>query len=249
VSYAPEVLAPSEELEPERSSTLPILVYQRVARRAPGTDIRTVDPAAFERQVAALAERGYRGVQLDEWLRARAGSRPLDGRLVAISFDHAYRDFLDYAWPSLERFGFPVTLFVVTDAVGGQAGAWGVEEGAPLLSWDELVSLRARGARIGSGSASHRVLTGAPSERVAREAASSRLALESRLGEPVRWFAYPFGAEDEVVQHIVGACGYTCGLTRRSGRAALQDSPLSLPRIEVRADIELEAFLAEIEPR
>jgi peptidoglycan/xylan/chitin deacetylase (PgdA/CDA1 family) len=243
------VLPPADhERQPlARTAKLPILLYHRIARSA--ADARTITPEAFERQLAALAERGYRGVHLDDWLSAQLRGAPLDGRCVAVTFDHGYRDFLDYAWPSLERFGFPVTLFVVTDAVGGEAGPWGVQEGAPLLAWEELAYLKARGARVGSGSASHRVLTGASSELVAREAASSRLALESRLEEPARAFAYPFGAEDEVVQHIVGACGYACGLTRRRGHAALWDSPLSLPRIEVRADMDVHAFLSEVEPR
>jgi peptidoglycan/xylan/chitin deacetylase (PgdA/CDA1 family) len=249
VTYAPELLPLQDDEREEALATakLPILLYHRIARAA--ADPRTVTPDALERQLAALVERGYRGVHLDDWLSAQRRGAPLDGRCVGVTFDHGYRDFLDHAWPSLERFGFPVTLFVVTDAVGGKAGPWSAADGAPLLSWDELAFLRGRGVRVGSASASHRVLTGATSELVAREAVSSRLALETRLGAPARAFAYPFGAEDEVVQHIVGACGYACGLTRRRGRAGLWDSPLSLPRIEVRGDMDLHTFLDAVESR
>lgn len=40
--------------------------------------------------------------------------RPLPPRAVLITFDDAYRDFAEHAWPILKRYHIPVALFVAT---------------------------------------------------------------------------------------------------------------------------------------
>jgi peptidoglycan/xylan/chitin deacetylase (PgdA/CDA1 family) len=250
VRYAPDLLpTPARGAdEPGGTAALPILHYERVAPLTDGRtlDGRTVEPDAFAGQLRLLRERGYQGASLDEWVRAVARGAALEGRRVAITFALPYRSFADHAWPLLERSGFSATVFVPTDLVGGAAPRGSADPGAPLLGWDDIVTLRARGVRFGSASASYRALAGCPPEEVAREAVLSRLALEERLGAAVRAFAYPHAVEDEVVQHVIGACGYACALSGRPGRAALSAPLLSLPRVAVPAGLGATEFLARV---
>lgn len=106
-----------------------ILMYHRVAATAVDPWGLSVAPATFERQMAYLA-RTRRPVHLD-WLAAelRAGRRPR--RAVAVTFDDAYRDVLQNAWPVLVRHQVPATVFVVSGAIGSEDGYW----------WDELAEL------------------------------------------------------------------------------------------------------------
>lgn len=99
------------------SSTLRVLAYHRVGDPAGRRDL---DPSMvsatageFERQVRHLARR-YSVVGLDRVVDALLEDRPLPSRPVLITFDDAYRDFRDVAWPILRRYDLPATLFVPT---------------------------------------------------------------------------------------------------------------------------------------
>jgi len=103
---------------------LAVLTYHRVdepgARPWLYPSLLSATPAAFEAQMAALVTR-HRPIGLPDLLAAHRGVRPLPRRALLVTFDDAYRDFLDNAWPILRRHGIPATLFVPTgypDAVG-----------------------------------------------------------------------------------------------------------------------------------
>jgi len=96
---------------------LRILAYHRVAelRDTPAVDSRTVSatPEGFVLQMKHLA-RFYRIVSMPEVLEAVEKGRPLPKRAVLITFDDAYADFAEIAWPILKQFRFPATMFVPT---------------------------------------------------------------------------------------------------------------------------------------
>ena len=65
-------------------------------------------------------------LSLAEVLEVRDGRRTLPPRAVMITFDDAYVDFIEHAWPALRRHGAPVTMFVPTAYPGdpGRAFWW-----------------------------------------------------------------------------------------------------------------------------
>ena len=106
-----------ERLAPRRPGLLRVLTYHRLARLdgLPDGDPSLVSaaPDEFERQMAWLARR-YQPVGLPQVYDAFAGGPSLPAQAVLVTFDDAYRDFADLAWPVLRRLGIPVTLFVPT---------------------------------------------------------------------------------------------------------------------------------------
>ena len=238
---------PASEVRADGPATdrLPILVYHRVASKGAESRFR-ITPEAFEEQLAYMRSAGFRSVGLDEWGAAMDARRPLPGRAVMLTFDDGYRNFAEYAWPLLRRYGFGAVLFVIADEVGGW-NRWSERgERIELLGWDELVRLRDEGVDVGSHSATHRRMTELSPVEIARQAARSRAELARRLGEPPPAFAYPYGATDGVVQHLVGACGYRYGLAVSGVRCRLQDRPLAMPRVEVASEDGLPAFIVKL---
>jgi peptidoglycan/xylan/chitin deacetylase (PgdA/CDA1 family) len=61
------------------------------------------------------------------------------------------------------------------------------------MTWHDLASLRADGHTIGSHTLSHQRLSAISGDERKREILDSADVLQKRLGESVRWFAYPFG--------------------------------------------------------
>jgi peptidoglycan/xylan/chitin deacetylase (PgdA/CDA1 family) len=164
-----------------------------------------------------------------------------------LTFDDAYVDFAETAWPILRRYGFDATLFVVSGHTGG-TNEWDRQLGEKLdlLGWDALRALHAAGVTIGAHTDTHPQLTSLTSREVACQAARSRRRIEQELGVPVRAFAYPYGDRDELVEHIVGSCGFTLGFTCIARRLHVNDAPLSLPRIEVEGSDDLATFARKL---
>lgn len=96
---------------------LRILTYHRVARLADTeyVDVRSVSatPQAFLGQMQHVA-RHYHAVSTPEVLEAIDKHRSLPRKAVLITFDDAYADFTEFAWPILKALQLPITMFVPT---------------------------------------------------------------------------------------------------------------------------------------
>src|SRR5687768_15139138 len=110
-----------ERLFPRSQSVLTVLAYHRVEQPGRRTELDpallSATPEAFERQVAYIA-RACSPLSLDEVLAVRRGEAAMPPRAVLLTFDDAYRDFAEHAWPVLRRHGVPATLFVPTAYAG-----------------------------------------------------------------------------------------------------------------------------------
>ncbi len=227
---------------------LPILMYHRVSATGAKHSARyRITPDALEAQLAYLRDAGFQSVDASELTQSLELRQPIPGRRVLLTFDDAYVDFAETAWPLLKRYGFGAILFVVSGCTGG-TNEWDhrLGEVLPLLGWDALRSLHADGVTIGAHTVTHPQLTGLSPREVAFEAARSRRIIQQELNAPVHTFAYPYGDRDETVEQIVGSCGYTLGFTCRHRAMHVTDQPLSLPRIEVQGSDTLEIFVRNL---
>lgn len=96
---------------------LRVLTYHRVANGVESSTLTprliSTTPDNFREQVAYLA-RHYDVVSMAEVLEALQYRRRLSSRSVLITFDDAYVDFKETAWPILREHCLPATLFVPT---------------------------------------------------------------------------------------------------------------------------------------
>lgn len=236
------------DAEAEPAAAAPVLMYHRIAEDGPDAlaPYRT-SPAAFEHQLRFLRRRGFHSLSPEAWDAAARSPLPLRGRPVMITFDDAYVDFAEAAWPILERNGFTAHVFAPTDKVGGAAD-WdaGYGEPAPIMDWPEIRALAARGVTFGSHLASHTRADLLDTATLLEEAARSRALLERAVGRPVRTVAPPFGAVDARTAQVLRQAGFTRLFLAHGGAARPYGPPLATPRIEVRGDDDIEAFAAKL---
>lgn len=105
-----------ERRQAEQPGLLRVLTYHRVDDPARGAGVYPrimVCPEEFERQMRHVASR-YTVVSMAQALEAFRGGSALPPRALLITFDDAYVDFAEHAWPILRKHGLPVTLFVPT---------------------------------------------------------------------------------------------------------------------------------------
>ncbi len=239
----------AEACASESAAAVPILMYHSVADDGPPELAPyRVSPRAFREQLRYLRRHGYYSTTLEEWGACIAARRPLPGRPVILTFDDGYKNFIENAWPLLERADFKATLFVVTEKVG-QLADWdkAASEPLPLMSWQDLKELHAKGLEIGSHSASHQDFTAIPAEGVMAEGQRARARLREELGAEATVIAFPWGRGNGAVRRVLARSGYRIGLTTWGGHSTLADDPMNLPRIEIFGDDDIAAFAHKLE--
>jgi peptidoglycan/xylan/chitin deacetylase (PgdA/CDA1 family) len=199
-------------------ATMPlVLMYHSVSPYDKDPFEVTVTPQRFEQQMRWLRGRGLRGVSMGELLSTAA-----DGRArgqVGLTFDDGYQDFVTYATPVLQRYGFTATAFVLAGRLGGD-NAW--DRPGPrkaLLTPDQVRQVAQTGMEIGSHGLEHVSLPEADDPRLSAETVRSRAILQELLGQQILGFCYPYGHEDARVVEAVRAAGYDYACTVRPSPA------------------------------
>jgi peptidoglycan/xylan/chitin deacetylase (PgdA/CDA1 family) len=154
---------------------------------------------------------------------------------VVLTFDDGFRNVYEHALPVLQIYGFPATVFLVTDYCE-KTNSWPGQtvriEGESLLRWREIQEMSRAGISFGSHTRTHSDLRTLSIQQAEEELAGSKKAIADVTGSPVDTLAYPYGAYDAVVrdlarQHFRLACSTRLGFVKR-------DSDLfALERIEM----------------
>jgi peptidoglycan/xylan/chitin deacetylase (PgdA/CDA1 family) len=95
----------------------------------------TVSPARFDEQCRILAERGMRGISLDEAEAYLFDGEGLPDGSLLLTFDDGYADNYFYALPILHKYGHKAVCFPVADRLEAQP--------EPRAPYDEVLSGRA----------------------------------------------------------------------------------------------------------
>lgn len=226
--------------------TVTVLCYHRFGS---GDSKMVVSPAQFEAQMAYLANNGYHVVRLADLQAFMAGELALPAKSVAITFDDGYESMHRHAFPVLQKYKFPATVFVYSDFIGAR----------DALSWRQLEELARSGlVDLQAHSQTHRNLAERqPDEsdevyrkKVEAELRVPRAVLERRLAPlelQVRQFAYPFGSANAVVLDAMQRADYEMGLTVTAGGNAFFAAPLMLRRTMIFGDHSLAEFQARLQ--
>ena len=90
-----------------------ILVYHRVSPAEDGRYLQPVGPDSFRKQIKYIAEH-FEILRLDQLVALIRSARSLPERAAVITLDDGYKDNYQYAYPLLQQYEIPVTMFVAT---------------------------------------------------------------------------------------------------------------------------------------
>lgn len=116
-----------------RVSGIPILAYHRIyPHNAENKLVREliVDPDSFKRQANYLKSH-YDVVSLEHAVSNMQKGFNTKKKVAVITFDDAYADNFEFAYPVLRQYRLPATIFVSTGFIGRSDGFW----------WDALASV------------------------------------------------------------------------------------------------------------
>jgi peptidoglycan/xylan/chitin deacetylase (PgdA/CDA1 family) len=159
---------------------------------------------AFERQIDMLRDKGN-FVATNEALEMLRGEVPVDGSYFHLSFDDGLDCIARNAAPVLDAAGVPVLVFVNSALAGTpfpeERVAWelATNYAAPLkvMNWETLVRT---GFEVGAHTRTHVRLADISNDqqRLEREIIDCKIEVETKLGRPCQYFAWPFGRLSDV---------------------------------------------------
>ncbi len=175
------------------NAPMSVLFYHRVADSHPNP--WTISHAAFEQHVDYCRE--HCELLSLEALQNRSMQGRNHSHTVTFTFDDGYAENCRFAIPLLIRHRVPCTYFVTLDNVlTGKPFQHDLARGIPLPcnTIDELRAMVDGGIEIGLHTRTHADLSGYPSAEVCeREIVAAAAELGDLIGQPIRYFAFPYG--------------------------------------------------------
>mgnify|MGYP000524168691 FL=1 len=197
----------NEYLISEKNLEIPIFLYHHIVKEESEIqyDYMQTTEKTFEEQIRGLENLGYHFISYQDLIDYNNGQKKLYKKSCVLTFDDGCRDIYTNAYPILQKYNIPFTMFVVTNAVGADGCA----------SWEELKEMQDSGlALIASHSTNHTEFNKLSVEETLENVDSSYKALEENLGEQkTKIFTYPYGLYSQEQLEPLKEEGYVINLT------------------------------------
>jgi peptidoglycan/xylan/chitin deacetylase (PgdA/CDA1 family) len=112
-------------------------------------------------------------------------------------------------------------------------GSYRLASSSAMLSWSEVTTMASAGIEFGSHTKSHALLDQISSKEIRDEICSSKKLIETKLGVPVDFIAYPNGNYNDEVIALSQEAGYIGGFTCDVGFNTNSDRPFTMKRKHV----------------
>lgn len=204
-----------------------ILMYHSID---PSGSVISTHESVFRRHVEWLAASELSVVDCATLIDMRPGESG-----IAITFDDAFTNFAELAWPILRDHGLSATLFVPTDHVG-MTNRWNADVDLhipelPILDWSTLGKLAEEGVILGSHTCSHNDLRTLQPDRVHSELLGSATVIAAETGVRPTSLAYPFGHTTPAVIETARAV-YDIAVNTEMRTITDKDDRHSVPRLD-----------------
>ena len=207
---------------------VPILCYHQFTN-GPAKQQLEVSAADFRAQLQYLRDNNFTVLSMAQVEAILNDKLPMPERAVVLTIDDGYRSVYDVAFPIIQEFNYPFTLYVYTDFVGGGAA----------MTWQQLTEVQRSGLiDVQSHTKTHTSLSRLSTDetnsqylaRIQTELAASREVLQKKLGHSVWQISYPYGNSSDQVTKLLKDNGYRVGLTVTRGFNTPYTEPALLHR-------------------
>jgi biofilm PGA synthesis lipoprotein PgaB len=204
-----------------------ILQYHHVHTATP--PVTSISPADLRVHLQYLKDEGFAVLPLEQVVEALRSGAGLPDRSAVISFDDGYLSVYEAAYPLLQEFGYPFTIFVTAGLVASNSKLY--------ASWDQLREMGEAGATLANHTVSHAYLVERTPglddaqwlEGVTHEIVDAEAKILAETGQSHRLLAYPYGEYDPALQDLVRQLGYV-GIGQHSGPINASSDFTALPR-------------------
>lgn len=209
-----------------------ILTYHDFSATRPVGDM-IIRPDKFRKQMETLKSSGIAVISMSQYLAWKKGKASIPSPCALITIDDGWSGVYTDAFPILKEMGFPFSIYLYTNYLGGAGRS---------LSDDQIREMLSAGCEIGSHSVSHAKDMSEQRDRsnaaydawLREELGDSLRVLRERFGEKVLpVIAYPYGKYNDRIMKIAREYGYELGVTVWGKRATYDTPDLEIGRFIV----------------
>ncbi|MCZ8238808.1 MAG: polysaccharide deacetylase family protein [Leptospiraceae bacterium] len=232
---------------------VPVLIYHEIvtdSNRELGETVISLEK--FKQQMAYLASQGYKPISMKEFLRYLNKGGSLPDRSIVLNFDDGWLNALN-AVPVLEKYSFPASFWIISGPKGIGKGEY--------MEWSDIIQLSKNPLfEIGSHTYSHpwnpkdNLVTWVDNKTPSKgnkealfELKESKRLLETQLGIPIDYLAWPCGWYNERLIELAKISGYKALLTTEEGANKPGSDPFRIKRIFIDGKCELSTFKDQLE--
>ncbi|REE01750.1 polysaccharide deacetylase family protein [Marinoscillum furvescens] len=150
----------------------------------------------FKAHLQYLKDHNYQVLTFAEAIQYLKGDGPAQ-KTAVITIDDGYKSFFENGLPVLREYGFPASLYINTETVGG----------SDYMTWAQIKQTKDAGIEIGNHTHSHAYFLNQPAssryKNFEAELQKSQDLIKEQLGEAPVTFAYPYGELDAKMKAIV----------------------------------------------
>lgn len=238
--------------KPEDNQIIPILMYHSISENAhPLFRKYTISPIKFREQISYLFEHNYNPITVSQLAKSIHSSTRLPSKPIILTFDDGFYDFYTEAFPVLNDFGFPATIYITTKYIDGTS-LWLVEEGEgnrPLLDWNHLTEIVCKGIECGGHSHSHAQLDRLSTDDARNEITLCKKILEDHLNCEISSYAYPYGYYSKSVRQLVKESGYSSACAVKNSMNRYSDDLFALKRMIITSDTHYSGYISLLSSR
>src|SRR5215471_107285 len=137
-----------------RAGRIAILTYHSLDDSG---SVISVSPQVFAEHIRILHELNVKVISFSEVHNLQA-TATVGEHCVILTFDDGFQNVYEHGLPILQRYGFPATVFLVTDYCG-KLNSWPSQPASvahqSLLRWEEIKEMHAAGLSFGSHTRTH----------------------------------------------------------------------------------------------
>ncbi|WP_257281694.1 MULTISPECIES: polysaccharide deacetylase family protein [unclassified Endozoicomonas] len=203
------------------------LQYHHVSDKTPA--VTSITPEMFRQHLDYLDKNDFNVAPIETIIKAIQSGRSVPDKTVVITFDDAYKNIYENAFPMLRDKGWPFTIFVSTQPVDRGFGNF--------LTWKQIQEMSRSGATIANHTTSHphmpEKLPGESDqawlERSGKEITDTEQRIRNETGQDVKMLAWPFGETAPELRKMIKEMGYI-GFGQQSGAIGPLSDFTRLPR-------------------
>ncbi len=180
----------------------------------------------FDYLCGTLKALGFKTITFMDLLNYLDKGKRLPEKPVILTSDDGYQNIYTYAFPILQKYGYKMTVFLVTGLIGNSdadrrlnefdIGKSGIPV-RPMLIWPEVGAMSRYGIEFMSHTVSHRQIGDMSDEEVLFEVAQSKQDIESHLKRPVPFIAWPFDNFSSRAISLLPQAGYRGAIRYKGG--------------------------------